>query len=47
MVRVAVAGGTSGLGRLVVDAIVATKKHDVFVLSRKVINQALVASDLA
>ncbi|OBT40168.1 hypothetical protein VE00_08825 [Pseudogymnoascus sp. WSF 3629] len=35
MVRVAVAGGTSGLGRLVVDAIVATKKHDVFVLSRK------------
>ncbi|KFZ16703.1 hypothetical protein V502_04964 [Pseudogymnoascus sp. VKM F-4520 (FW-2644)] len=35
MVRVAVAGGTSGLGRLVVNAIVATKKHDVFVLSRK------------
>ncbi|KFY41628.1 hypothetical protein V494_02898 [Pseudogymnoascus sp. VKM F-4513 (FW-928)] len=35
MVRVAVAGGTSGLGRLVVNAIMATKKHDVFVLSRK------------
>lgn len=39
MVRVAVAGGTSGLGRLVVNAITATKKHDVFVLSRKVINR--------
>ncbi|KFX98684.1 hypothetical protein O988_04235 [Pseudogymnoascus sp. VKM F-3808] len=35
MVRVAVAGGTSGLGLLVVKAIVATKKHNVFVLSRK------------
>ncbi|KFY70879.1 hypothetical protein V499_08901 [Pseudogymnoascus sp. VKM F-103] len=35
MVRVAVAGGTSSLGRLVVNAIVAIKKHDVFVLSRK------------
>ena len=36
MVRVAVAGGTGGLGRTVVEAIIASKKHDVFVLSRKV-----------
>ena len=41
MVRVAIAGGTSGLGRLVVNAITATKKHDVFVLSRKVVNRLL------
>jgi hypothetical protein len=36
MVRVAVAGGTGGIGLIVVEAIVANKKHDVFVLSRKV-----------
>ncbi|OCK84255.1 NAD(P)-binding protein [Lepidopterella palustris CBS 459.81] len=34
MVRVAIAGGTGGLGRAVVEAILATEKHDVFVLSR-------------
>jgi short-subunit dehydrogenase len=44
MARVAVAGGTSGLGLLVVKAIVATKKHNVFVLSRKVINRTLATS---
>jgi len=44
MVRVAVAGGTSGLGLLVVKAIVATKKHNVFVLSRKVINRTFATS---
>ena len=36
MVRVAVAGGTAGIGRTVVEAIVTTGKHDVFVLSRNV-----------
>jgi len=34
MVRVAVAGGTGGLGRAVVEEILATKKHDVFLISR-------------
>lgn len=34
MVKVAIAGGTGGLGHAVVDAILATGKHDVFLLSR-------------
>jgi len=34
MVRVAVAGGTGGLGRVVIEEILATKKHDVFLISR-------------
>ncbi|KAF2492376.1 NAD(P)-binding protein [Lophium mytilinum] len=34
MVRVAIAGGTGGLGRAVVEEILATKKHDVFLISR-------------
>jgi len=34
MVRVAIAGGTGGLGRAVVEEIIATKKHDVFLISR-------------
>lgn len=34
MVKVAVAGGAGHTGRHIVDAIVATKKHDVIVLSR-------------
>lgn len=34
MVRVVVAGGSGGLGQHIVDAILATKKHDVVVLSR-------------
>lgn len=42
MVRVVVAGGTGGLGRHIVDAILATKKHDVAVLSRSP-NPALTA----
>lgn len=36
MVVVAVAGGTGGLGRMLVDALVATGKHDVKILARKV-----------
>ncbi|KAL6401342.1 hypothetical protein AUP68_15211 [Ilyonectria robusta] len=35
MTRVAIAGGTGGLGGTIVEAIIALKKHDVFVLSRK------------
>ena len=34
MVKVAVAGGTGGIGKHIVEAILATKKHDVVVLSR-------------
>lgn len=34
MVRVAVAGGTGGIGRHIVEGILETKKHDVIVLSR-------------
>jgi len=39
MVKVAVAGGTGALGRTIIEAILATKKHDVFVLSRSVSTQ--------
>ncbi|KAM5371253.1 hypothetical protein ACJZ2D_008173 [Fusarium nematophilum] len=35
MSRVALAGGTGGLGVAIVEAIIACKKHHVFVLSRK------------
>ncbi|KAF4998318.1 hypothetical protein F66182_16312, partial [Fusarium sp. NRRL 66182] len=35
MVRVAVAGGTGHLGRTLVEAIIATGKHEVKVFSRK------------
>ncbi|KAJ3556667.1 hypothetical protein NM688_g1896 [Phlebia brevispora] len=34
MVRVAVAGGSGGIGQHIVDGILATKKHEVIVLSR-------------
>ncbi|THH02697.1 hypothetical protein EW026_g233 [Hermanssonia centrifuga] len=34
MVKVAVAGGTGGLGRYIVEAILATGKHKVVILSR-------------
>ena len=34
MVKVAVAGGSGSIGRFIVDAIVASKKHDLIVLSR-------------
>ena len=33
---VAVAGGTGGLGRALVDAIIATGKYEVKILSRQV-----------
>lgn len=36
MVTVAVAGGTGGIGRSIVDAILASGKHDLKILSRKV-----------
>jgi len=36
MAIVAVAGGTGNIGRTIVDAILATGKHQVKVLSRKV-----------
>ncbi|KAL6236743.1 hypothetical protein BDW75DRAFT_205958 [Aspergillus navahoensis] len=35
MVKIAIAGGTSGVGQEVVDALVATEKHEILVLSRK------------
>ncbi|KAH8586948.1 hypothetical protein B0O99DRAFT_527682 [Bisporella sp. PMI_857] len=35
MVRVAIAGGSGGLGRTLAEAIAATTKHDLFVLSRE------------
>ncbi|KAM5356921.1 hypothetical protein ACJ41O_003567 [Fusarium nematophilum] len=35
MVRVAVAGGSNGLGRVIANAIIAANKHEVFVLSRQ------------
>jgi NAD dependent epimerase/dehydratase family enzyme len=35
MVVVAISGGTGGLGRTITEAIAATEKHKVFVLSRK------------
>lgn len=38
MVTVAVAGGTGGIGRTLVEAILASGKHDVKVLSRTVRN---------
>ncbi|KAH9210366.1 hypothetical protein DL95DRAFT_308064 [Leptodontidium sp. 2 PMI_412] len=34
MVRVAIAGGTGGIGRTLAESILATRKHNVFVLSR-------------
>lgn len=36
MVIVAVAGGTGGVGRTIVEGIVATGRHQVKILSRKV-----------
>ncbi|KAB8234146.1 NAD(P)-binding protein [Aspergillus alliaceus] len=35
MVKVAVAGGTGGLGRTIIEAILSTKKHEVYILSRR------------
>lgn len=36
MVRVAIAGGAGHLGRTLVEGLVESRNHDVFVLSRKV-----------
>lgn len=36
MVNVAVAGGTGGVGRTIVDAIIVSGKHELKILSRKV-----------
>jgi nucleoside-diphosphate-sugar epimerase len=36
MVRVAIAGGTGHLGRTLVEGLVESGGHDVFVFSRKV-----------
>lgn len=36
MVKVAIAGGSGGLGRVITEAIIATGKHEVFVISRSV-----------
>ena len=41
MVKVAVAGGTGGIGRHIVEGILATKKHSVIVLSRSSSNAIL------
>jgi nucleoside-diphosphate-sugar epimerase len=34
MVKVAIAGGTGGVGRAIAEAILAIGKHDVYILSR-------------
>ena len=36
MVKVAIAGGTGGLGREVIDALLAKDKHQIIVLTRQV-----------
>ena len=36
MVRVAIAGGTGGLGRTLVEELMKGNDHEVFILSRKV-----------
>ncbi|TVY36512.1 Quinone oxidoreductase [Lachnellula occidentalis] len=35
MVKIAVAGGTGSIAREIIDVLVATKKHDILILSRK------------
>ncbi|TVY18061.1 hypothetical protein LARI1_G003681 [Lachnellula arida] len=35
MVKIAVAGGTGSISREIIDVLVATKKHDILILSRK------------
>jgi uncharacterized protein YbjT (DUF2867 family) len=39
---VAVAGGTGNMGRTIVDALVASKKHKTVILSRKVGNPCII-----
>lgn len=36
MVRIALAGGSGGVGREILDALLATGKHDITIISRKV-----------
>lgn len=36
MVRVAIAGGTGGLGRTLVEELMQGGEHELFILSRKV-----------
>lgn len=38
MVKVAVAGGSGGVGRAIIDAFKQQKTHDFIILSRKVQN---------
>ncbi|OBS22681.1 hypothetical protein FPOA_09013 [Fusarium poae] len=45
MGRVAVAGGSSGLGRTMVEALEAVKTHDYVVFSRKATNEETRAVD--
>jgi len=40
MVKVAVAGGTGGVGRTIVEELVRQSKHNVIILSRKVSQQS-------
>ena len=44
MVVVAVAGGTGHLGRTIVEAILATGKHEVKIISRKVHHLSLLST---
>jgi len=44
---VAVAGGQGDLGRLIVDALLKTGKHEVYILSRRVCILAYLPHDLA
>lgn len=36
MVRIALAGGSGGVGREILDVLVTTGKHDIVVISRQV-----------
>jgi saccharopine dehydrogenase-like NADP-dependent oxidoreductase len=36
MVRIALAGGSGGVGREIMDALLATGKHEITIISRKV-----------
>lgn len=41
MVKVAVAGGSGGVGRAIIDALKEQKTHDFVILSRKVLDPSL------
>ncbi|KAH9226556.1 hypothetical protein K456DRAFT_1754692 [Colletotrichum gloeosporioides 23] len=45
MVRVAIAGGSGGLGRVITKAVARSGKHDVFVLSRRTIGVGCLTVD--